>query len=328
MQQSTTVQRSPLVVTTADLPPATKLETWKAVGDAFFPLEHRRFSEDFQGTLTARTFGAVHSVDVVCDAVECGRTPERIARRSMDVYYIFEQLGAEGSSFLTSGHPDGVVGEGDLVLGDADAPFQSLTNSRFNHRVWLLPRPMVDAIGGFDGTLAQGLHLPRSSPGGRLLASYLAEMQTQWPALSDDELGAYADVAARLLVLAAGGERSEPSNAAVAFGELALVKRRIAQRLADPLLSPARIAADCGMSVRKLHALFSPTGMTFSAFVTQSRLVIARQMLSDPRHATRSVTEIAFALGFNSLSNFYRVFGEAYGSSPGALRADRFSRAR
>jgi AraC-like DNA-binding protein len=35
----------------------------------------------------------------------------------------------------------------------------------------------------------------------------------------------------------------------------------------------------------------------------------------------RSVTDVAFAWGFNSLATFYRTFHEAFGMTPGALRA-------
>jgi AraC-like DNA-binding protein len=34
----------------------------------------------------------------------------------------------------------------------------------------------------------------------------------------------------------------------------------------------------------------------------------------------RSVTDIAFAWGFNSLVTFYRAFQQAFGAAPGELR--------
>ena len=36
----------------------------------------------------------------------------------------------------------------------------------------------------------------------------------------------------------------------------------------------------------------------------------------------RSVTAVAFAWGFNSLPTFYRTFRQAFGVTPGALRAN------
>jgi AraC-like DNA-binding protein len=44
-------------------------------------------------------------------------------------------------------------------------------------------------------------------------------------------------------------------------------------------------------------------------------------MLTSAEHARRSITEIVFACGFNSLATFYRAFQREFGAAPGDLRA-------
>lgn len=60
------------------------------------------------------------------------------------------------------------------------------------------------------------------------------------------------------------------------------------------------------------------TGLSFTEFVTRTRVERARQLLSDP--STR-VSEVAFAAGFQSVSQFNRVFRRQVGLSPSEFRA-------
>ena len=58
-------------------------------------------------------------------------------------------------------------------------------------------------------------------------------------------------------------------------------------------------------------------------YVTQRRLSQCRAALASPTGADRSVADIAFGWGFNSLATFYRAFEREFGLSPTALRAVR-----
>jgi AraC-like DNA-binding protein len=59
----------------------------------------------------------------------------------------------------------------------------------------------------------------------------------------------------------------------------------------------------------------------FSDFLNAHRIAAAKQELSDPLRAERSVSEIAFALGYASLGPFNRAFKEMTGTTPSAWRA-------
>lgn len=47
---------------------------------------------------------------------------------------------------------------------------------------------------------------------------------------------------------------------------------------------------------------------------------LARRELSDPLHASRSVSDIAFACGFNDAAHFSRSFRARFGCAPRVLR--------
>lgn len=83
-------------------------------------------------------------------------------------------------------------------------------------------------------------------------------------------------------------------------------------------VSLSGLASACGVSAGHLSRLFHhSTGLTLTEFIGRVRVEHARQLL---RQRHQSVTDVAFASGFNSLSQFNRVFRRVYGSSPRELR--------
>jgi transcriptional regulator GlxA family with amidase domain len=78
------------------------------------------------------------------------------------------------------------------------------------------------------------------------------------------------------------------------------------------------IAAQSGVSQRQLQRLFRRhLGMTPTQYFLKARLQRARHML---QYSTLSVTEIAIATGFASISHFTRRYTELYGRTPTAER--------
>jgi AraC-like DNA-binding protein len=59
----------------------------------------------------------------------------------------------------------------------------------------------------------------------------------------------------------------------------------------------------------------------FADFLNAHRIAAAKQELADPLRVERSVSEIAFALGYASLGPFNRAFKETTGTTPSAWRA-------
>jgi transcriptional regulator GlxA family with amidase domain len=88
----------------------------------------------------------------------------------------------------------------------------------------------------------------------------------------------------------------------------------------------AGIAADSGVSQRQLQRLFRRhLRMTPTQYFLKARLQRARHLL---QYSTLSVTEIAIATGFASISHFTRRYTELYGRTPTAERGRTPRRAR
>ncbi|HSP43910.1 MAG TPA: helix-turn-helix domain-containing protein [Luteolibacter sp.] len=81
------------------------------------------------------------------------------------------------------------------------------------------------------------------------------------------------------------------------------------------------VARACGVSEGHLSRLFHhATGLTFREYLTQVRVEHAKALILQ---SGRGITEIAYESGFQSLSQFHRVFRKVYGTKPGRLRASR-----
>jgi AraC family transcriptional regulator, positive regulator of tynA and feaB len=100
------------------------------------------------------------------------------------------------------------------------------------------------------------------------------------------------------------------------------VKFYISAHLADPELSIDKLAALARCSKRYLHMIFRPENRSICDYIVQARLARCREDLIDPRNARRSITEIAYAWGFNSSNHFSRCFKREFGVSPRAVRAE------
>lgn len=84
----------------------------------------------------------------------------------------------------------------------------------------------------------------------------------------------------------------------------------------DPTLSD--VASYLGITPNYLSEQFHEiTGKKYKEYLNDVRLMYAKKLLAS---SSLSVTEICFASGFSSLSNFLRVFKSKYGMSPQAMQ--------
>lgn len=114
------------------------------------------------------------------------------------------------------------------------------------------------------------------------------------------------------------GHRAEPV-------EIWKARKFIEQHSGDEL-SLSKVAKAVNISANHLSEKFKQvTGVNFVDYVARTRFDTARDLLL---HSNRRISEIAFAAGFQSLSQFNRVFKKLSGKSPAEYRAPRLRRKR
>lgn len=103
------------------------------------------------------------------------------------------------------------------------------------------------------------------------------------------------------------------------------IKLYVSNHLASESLSPAEIAAKHGISVRYLNTLLEHEGTSITRWIRRQRLERCAADLALTSNAHRSIGEIAYAWGFNSLSYFNREFKAHYDLAPRDYRAAHLS---
>ena len=211
---------------------------------------------------------------------------------------------------------------GDFCVSSTEWQFEAVSKGPASFRVLVLPHAALSPL-LTGGRLARPFRLPAASPLGSLLSAAIDAANAQVPLLSDELGEAVLRNLSGLVALACGAsdEGAEHGRQSVRASQLAAVKRYVDLHLADPHLTPAGAAAALGVSPRQLHRLFEPTGVSFARYVLRQRLIKCRDAVAGATGTGRSIVDIAFGWGFNSMATFYRAFASEFGGAPAVLRA-------
>jgi len=102
-----------------------------------------------------------------------------------------------------------------------------------------------------------------------------------------------------------------------------LIKDFIEQNLVDERLSPSIIARRFGYSPGYIHQLFKGENESISHYIFRRRVEEASRTLADSNFDGRTIGEIAYHWGFNSLSHFGRAFRARFNCTPSEFRTAR-----
>jgi AraC-like DNA-binding protein len=240
-----------------------------------------------------------------------------ISQRSLEDWICLYQEVSDGAAFQHAGN-EYTTRPGDLLLTDPTIPISGRPRSAHDYRRWMLPRAWIEPHLP-SGRRPLSVQFAGSHGINGLVQAYLRALNDALDECDSAELPGIIDNFCRLLALACGGGPGD-QRAATRAAKLRQVKDYVALHLSEPDLTPARVAAAMKISVRQLHLLFEPTETSFAEHVLARRLEECRAILQRPSSSARSITDIAFAWGFNNLTSFYRAFQRRFGVSPGALR--------
>ena len=157
----------------------------------------------------------------------------------------------------------------------------------------------------------------------RLLTKYISVVVNDQPPSTPELRHLVATQVYDLIALAIGATRDAALFAqgrGVRAARLGAIKADIAANLCDCDLSATAIAALHRVTPRYMHKLFESEGITFSEFVLRRRLERAHRLLTDPRFAGRTISSVAFDVGFGDLSYFNRAFRRCYNATPSEVK--------
>lgn len=302
-------------------PPGQRMAYWlETVCEQILPVKiDPRHDAIPDAGMACSTLGALRIRDVVGGDHVYTRNDADIRRGDPQTVQI--GMPRKGGSILVQDGREAVLEAGDLVVYDSSRPFTLVMQEQFHWQVFLLPKIKLQRS---DHELAQVTAIPLSSRSGmsHVVSQFLTGLAGEAAHLENTPgAAALGENAADLIATMVRSRFGKPWDVGDPDAVLICqIERHIEAHHADPDLTPERIAAAHGLSLRRLHGLFAGTDLTVGDRIRTARLRAIRRDLADPRQAHRSIGRIAHAHGMHNPSAFARTFRHSEGLTPREYR--------
>jgi AraC-like DNA-binding protein len=274
--------------------------------------------EVFNAELTTRHFSSILLNTTKTQGQYFNRSQKLIAQDGMDHCWL--QMLVKGSTSIQIGSKGANLKlyEGDIFLIDFSQPFHLLT-SNFEDINLIIPRDVIKKhlpnIEKYHGAI-----LPASTGFAKILGSHLTMLKQLAHTITTAEAGIIAEGVAHLAGFYFSQKFIPKDDYSIHIATQEGIRCYILSNLGNPNLSPLTIAQHFKMSRAYLYRMFPEKGI--SAYIHEQRLKKAYRELSRNGSA-RSISEIAFDLGFNSESHFSRSFRKLFQLSPTEARQNK-----
>jgi AraC-like DNA-binding protein len=312
-------------LSTDDVPPHDRVRSWC---DFFAKYAHSITPgklpdpDAFHGEASGWLAGGFTLLNIRSGPERVRRTEADVAKDKVQAFFIRRFHRPTIWRVAPGGMPIDLIYEaGDFCVSSSEWPFEAESQGPAAFDMLVIPQGALSPLLA-GGRLRRPFRLPGATPLGSLLAAAMDAAVAQAPLLTDELGEAVLRNFCGLVALACrtADEDTELSRDSMRSAQLAAVKRHVDVHLADSGLTPATTAAALGISARQLHRLFEPSGSTFARYVLRQRLLRCRDTIAGATGTGRSVIDIAFGWGFNSMATFYRAFVSEFGGPPTALR--------
>ena len=232
-------------------------------------------------------------------------------------------LALTGSSTVQHCGREAVLEKGEAILTTSAETGRHVYHSDSRFMTFRLPLNLLSPLIA-DLSTALMRPVPRNTQALQLLANYVGSLQGMaelaMPELRHLVTTHVHDLAA--LALGASRDAAEAARGrGVRAARLSAIKADIIANIGQRSLSVEGTTARHRVSARYLRKLFEAEGTSFSDFVLEQRLARAYRSLTDPRSLDRTISAIAFDVGFGDLSYFNRTFRRYYDATPSDVRA-------
>jgi len=291
-----------------------------AVSEAYFPLEiaEARGADEFSSAIASDRIGQMLMSRTRVNAPFHSR--RRSSSRSEDGKTYVLMLLEEGGTVALRGQRNIVVGPGNIVLINAGGLLESEQRAGGTSLAVSIASPLLTSR---YVELDDWCLVPLDSSEGT--AAILREcMLCYWRACGGVRPVEADDLTASMVHLIGAAFRSRNSLPAFDSRSSAMhflrMREIVAANLDNPDLSADFVADSLGISKSYLFMIMNAADTTLGRFILERRLDRGRELLADPMLAHRSVSDIAYEVGFQELSHFSRRFTERFGRSPRAFR--------
>jgi AraC-like DNA-binding protein len=309
-----------LLIDTATVAADHRIEAWSDVtARSYHPVGINSLaSRPYAGRMMRFDLGSMWAFLVSADPNTVLRSQKSIALGDPERFDFYVMR--RGRCRISQDDRSSTIGPGDMSHLDSSRPYVMRAMEPFELVSFSVPKAMlrsqIDAVSGRSAT-----RIPGDSSVGSLMAPFLSGIVDR---LEDGEVAEHHEqlsesIFALLRALAFDGPEGSHPTPSTALRPR--IKAYIDGRLEDTRLGPETIAAAHFISVRYLHKLFEPEGVSVSEWIRHRRLDQCQRDLADPALAHQTIATVASRWGLANGAHFSRLFRGRYGCSPREYRS-------
>jgi AraC-like DNA-binding protein len=283
----------------------------EAIGRSMFNISMEEASERFTARLTTRRTGALGFARSESSDYRMVRSRRDVDSAPSDHWTIYLQM--RGRTLFEQAGDMITLDRDDIAMLDGRMPFRAAFSPGGLRAVAKVPRQTIDHRAPWLSR--HPLHrIPAGAQFADLARDHLIALTADEAPPDDAASFVLAENLSNLLGLASATDVSASRLQPDLQLEALLAFCR--QNLHDCELTPQRVAAHFGISIRTVHLRFARIGQTFGRWLLEHRLDACRAALRDERQRNANISEIAYRWGFNDLSHFNKVFRARFDTTP------------
>jgi AraC-like DNA-binding protein len=317
---------APVRFSTASLPLRERLAAYRdMLGRSVGKFEIEAIGDGFHFSSQSIALPGLGVAQITSSALRISRTHGMAMDTTRDLVFAVVHEGA--SSRVQRGRELVVAGNGAFLSSSHEPVVMQRTAAHLTNYS-LLSSDLTPSVSNLD--VAMLTAIPVDTEAVRLLAGYTHLLFNGGAPATPEARRVVVGHIHDLIALAIGATRDAAEiakrrglRAARRADLYARAGRLIVLRCDDADLGAAGIAQSLGVSQRLLQKVFAERGETVMARLWDERVNCAARLLCAAEAADRSITDIAFACGFNDSSHFGRVFAARMGMPPSRWRKER-----
>ncbi len=287
---------------------------WQGGARAYFPglsVSNMCVRPDV-GMIAGARFGAGHLWSILSPPLHVSYDPSGVTADRSQLFSLMLQL--RGSTVARQDGRATVLRPGALCVIDSHRPFELAVEGVFSHFI-VLQMPRRTVLGRNPSLERRTAETFDTQDGGTLLLrNLLLNTAESTPSLREEQRGC---ALASIIQMVGALQLDREARSDASGWRVRTALAYIDGCLADPDLTATRVANAQAVSRRRLDQIMvEATGAPLSSHIWLRRLDQAASDLRDAGFTARSVTQIAFAAGFESASHFTRAFKRRFKVPP------------
>ena len=313
-----------LIRSTAGLHPSRRFAAWRdVIAHTYMAVDMNRLKWEgpFNGQVEIVTIGSVElSRMTVTGSRVAYRKAAHIARGGGDKFFV--TLPLKGRICYSHCGRDVTLDTESLYLVDANQPTSATYPDEHQVINVSIPGDLLRTRVGVPEDYC-GHRFAADAGAAQVVKTVVISLFEEADKIRPDLLSEFGERVVDLVALAltSGSADFGETSRSVRWAHLMRAQRYVEAHLADPDLHPQAIADELGVSVRYMGKIFELSKQTAGEWILQRRLERTRRALASASFAHRTISDIAYAAGFNDYVHFSHAFRRRYGSSPRQFRA-------